>query len=106
MLKKWLIVFAFAGLSIASAKTYGITLLSPTKVGNTELKAGDYKVKLDGSKAILTNTQTRKSFETAVKVEHSSRKFDRTAVDTSSASGSERLQAIELQGTTMKLDFN
>ena len=87
MLKKWLIVFAFARLSIASAKTYGITLLAPTKVGNAQLQPGDYRVKLDGSKAIFTDTVTRK-------------------VDTTAAGGSEHLNAIELQGTTTKLDFN
>jgi hypothetical protein len=106
MLKKSLLIFALAGLSIASAKTYSITLLSPTTVGTKQLRPGDYKLTLDGSKATFTNTYDRKSFQTDVKVEHASRKFSQTAVDTTNSGGSDHLQAIELQGTTTKLDFN
>jgi hypothetical protein len=106
MLKKWLIVFAFAGLAVASAKTYSFTLFSPTAVGKTQLKPGDYKLKLDGSKAILTNNMTRKMVETDVKVEQNRRKFEQTAVDTVHANGIDHLKAIELQGTKMKLAFN
>jgi len=106
MLKKWLVVFAFAGLAVASAKTYSITLISPTMVGKTELRPGDYKLKLDGSKAILTNSSTRKSLETDVQVDHSGRKFEQTAVDTLTTAGTDHLEAIELGGTMVKLKFN
>lgn len=106
MLKKWLLVFAFAGLAVASAKTYQITLYSPTMVGKTQLRPGDYKLKLDGSKAVLTSNSTRKSLETDVKVEHSSRKFEQTAVDTITTAGTYHLEAIELGGTMVKVQFN
>jgi hypothetical protein len=106
MLKKSLLIFGLAGLSIASAKTYSITLLSPTTVGNTQLRPGDYKLALNGSKAVFTNNRSRKKVETDVKVEHATRKFEQTAVDTTHTAGVDHLQAIELSGTTTKLDFN
>jgi hypothetical protein len=106
MLKKWLLAFVFAGLSVASAKTYSVTLASPVTVGNKQLRPGDYKVKLNGSTAVFTNTETRKTLEANVKVEQANRKFNQTAVESTKTGGVDRLNAIELRGTSTKLEFN
>ncbi len=45
---------AVGSLSIASAKSYDIVLSNPTKVANVNLKAGEYRVKLEGSNAVFT----------------------------------------------------
>jgi hypothetical protein len=43
-------------IGIASAATpYDVTLLDPVSVGKTELKAGDYKVEMQGDKAVFTS---------------------------------------------------
>ncbi len=106
MLKKSLLVFALAGVSILSAKTYSITLASPTTVGQTQLKPGDYKLKLNGNTATFVNAYSRKTFQTDVKVEHVNKKYEQTAIDTTASAGADHLHAIELGGTTLKLDFN
>src|SRR5579871_5277405 len=87
---------ALASLSIANAKSYHITLDESVQAGTVQLPAGEYKVQVEGTNAIFTNVSTGKSTSAAVKVENTGQKHDLTAVDTSKASGSNKLQAIEL----------
>ena len=52
--KKLLIGFAALGMGIASAaRTYKVEFTQTTQVGATELKAGEYKVEMQGDKAIF-----------------------------------------------------
>ena len=46
-----------SSLGIASAKSYDIILDHASKAGATELKPGEYKLKVQGSQAVLTDTQ-------------------------------------------------
>ncbi len=57
-------VLAIFTLSIAAAKTYDITLSSPVKAGSVQLKAGDYKIAIDGTKVTFTNSRTKESLTT------------------------------------------
>jgi hypothetical protein len=97
---------ALASLSIASAKSYDIVLSSTTKVANMQLKAGEYRVKLEGTNAIFTEVESGKSFTAPAKVETNAKKFSLTAVDTATKAGAERIEAIELGGTTTKIEFS
>ena len=97
---------AVATLSIASAKSYDIVLSNPTKVANVNLKAGEYKVKLEGSNAIFTDVETGKTFTAPAKVENAPKKFDVTAVDTQKKADIDEMQAIELGGTNTKIEFS
>ncbi len=105
--KSWLLVgaLAFASLSIASAKTYHITLDESAQAGTVQLAAGEYKVKVDGPNAIFTNIDTGKSTSAPVKVASTGPKHDVTAVDTSKESGTNKLQAIEVGGSNETLQF-
>ena len=94
-----------ASLSIASAKSYDIMLDGPTKVGNTELKAGQYKVKVEGSQVVFMDAQSAKTWTAPVKTQTSDRKFDRTTVQTTNQSGSDSLREIDLGGSTTRLQF-
>jgi hypothetical protein len=96
---------ALASLSIASAKTYHITVEEPTQAGTVQLKPGEYRVKVDGSNAVFTNLDSGKSISTAVKVENTGKKHDVTAVETSKAAGSAKMQAIELGGSDETIEF-
>ncbi|HEV3202182.1 MAG TPA: hypothetical protein VGZ73_29990 [Bryobacteraceae bacterium] len=96
---------ALASLSIASAKSYQITVDEPTQAGTVQLKAGDYRVKVDGSNAVFTNVDSGKSITTPVKVENTGTKHDVTAVQTSKATGRNKMTAIELGGTDETLEF-
>jgi hypothetical protein len=91
-------------LGIASAKSYDIVLAQPAMAGATELKAGEYKVKVEGSQAVFTDVQNAKSsFSVPVKVENSDRKFNNTEVETQTQGGMDNIQAIDLGGSSTRL---
>jgi len=108
MTKKSLILGGLMSISMlcaAGSKSYDVTFATPSTVGTVTLAAGDYKVKVDGGNAVFTDTQHNKTFTTAVKVETAAKKFNFTAVDATKDGKTERVNAIELGGSTTKLDF-
>lgn len=105
MMRNLLLLFAVCGLSIASAKTYNIHLESKAILGTTHLTAGRYKLALDGNKAVLTNTESRKSVDAKVKVATEARKYDYTAIELQNSADGQHIQAIELGGTKMRVQF-
>ncbi len=106
-MKKFLVVagLALCSLTAISAKTYDIVLSNKTKVGSVELKPGQYKLKVDGSNAIFTDTSKGKSFTTPVKVETGDKKFDDTRVQSVKDGDSEKINEIDLGGSKTKLGF-
>jgi len=106
-MRKFLVVAALAisSLTIVSAKTYEIILSGPTKAGNVELKAGQYKLKVDGANAIFTDINTSKSFTTPVKVENGDKKFEDTKVQTTKDGSVDKIEEIDLGGSKTKLGF-
>jgi hypothetical protein len=92
-------------LGIASAKSYDIRLDNTTTVGSTQLKAGQYRVKVNGSQAVFMDANSSKSYTAAVKTGTSTTKFDQTTVQTTSQNGVDNLKEIDLGGSTTKLEF-
>jgi hypothetical protein len=108
MMKKSLILLAALSLStlaFASPKKYEISLVKAAKAGNTQLAAGNYRVVVDGDKATFTDSKN-KSVTIPVKLETEKTKFQSTAVESSDKSGQEVLDAIDLGGTTTKVEFS
>ncbi|MGA2879584.1 MAG: hypothetical protein ABSG13_11590 [Bryobacteraceae bacterium] len=103
--KSLLIVGALAlsSLGIASAKSYNIVLETPVKAGTTELKPGEYKLKVEGSQAVFTSAKDDKSLSVPVKIENSDKKFNDTLVETTNQGGMDAIQAIDLGGTHTRL---
>jgi hypothetical protein len=101
----WVAALALATFSVANAKTYDIVLSAPTKVGNTQLTAGEYKMKVEGANAIFTDQKTFKSVTVPAKVESSSKKFESTQIDAEKQGDMDHIKAIELGGSTTKLEF-
>ncbi|HUK15769.1 MAG TPA: hypothetical protein VLW65_05115 [Bryobacteraceae bacterium] len=99
-------VLALSCLSIASAKSYEITLAAPTKAGNAQLKPGLYRLKIDGSNAVFTAVDNDKSVSVPVKVESTGTKFDQTRVDATKDNGTDVIQDIELGGSKTKVEFS
>lgn len=99
------ILFAFVGLSLLSAKSFSISLTGKAKVGNLELKPGNYNVSLDGSKVKFTDPTTGKSVETDATVQAAEKKFAATQVDVVSAGDANKINEIDFGGTTTKLVF-
>jgi hypothetical protein len=109
VMKKLLVCIACAGLWIASAKGpkgYSVTFPEKALIGSTQLDPGQYKLKVEGSLAVFYNVSAKKVAEAPVTVSTADRKFTETEVVSSNAAGSARkIDAIELQGTKLKLQF-
>jgi hypothetical protein len=103
--KSLLLIGTLALASIASAKTYDLTLSAPANAGSVRMAAGEYSIKVLGSFAFFTNVDTGRKFMAAVKVEDGGKKFDATSVDCSSKAGEEQITAIELGGSSTKLEL-
>ncbi len=97
-------VLTAAAAGLAMAKSYDISVSGMLKAGETELKPGDYKVKVEGSEAIFTDSN-KKSITVPVKVETADKKFDTTAVETKTENGMKSVEAIRLGGSTTRIVF-
>jgi hypothetical protein len=103
--KSLLLIGTLALAGVASAKTYDLTLSAPANAGAVQMAAGAYSVKVLGGFAFFTNTDTGKKFIAAVKVEAAGQKFDTTAVDCTSKNGEDQITAIELGGSSTKIEL-
>lgn len=95
---------ACGGLLLASTKSYTIWLDTPTKAGPVELVAGQYKVQVEGSNALLKNQDNGKSYTIPVKVETAAHKYEQSAVVTTKKGDSTLLDSIQLGGSTTKIE--
>lgn len=105
MRARYLIAILLVCASLLFAKTYSITLSEPSKVAGMELKPGSYSLRVEGEKAIFLDRTRKPVAEASVKVENAARKFDATAIEFRKESGENRIQAISLGGSRMKLIF-
>ena len=105
-MKKLVVTFATLALALASAadKTYHVTLNEPATVNGTELKPGDYKVQVEGDKAIFKLGKT--VVEAPAKVETAEHKFSTTQVAIDSAGKQSKLNEIRIGGTTTRIVFS
>lgn len=95
------VIFAVALAWAASGHTVKFT--KPAIVGSTEIKPGDYKLELNGSKATLTKGKT--TVEADVTVEDGANKFDQTSACCLGEDGKYRLTEIRVGGTNTKVTF-
>ncbi|HLH42764.1 MAG TPA: hypothetical protein VKV74_07255 [Bryobacteraceae bacterium] len=96
-------VFFALGLAAYAGSSYSIRLSQPTQVGGAELKAGDYRVQVEGGKAIIKGEG--KTIETNVRVEDGAAKFSRTSVRYDTADGKYKMEQIQIGGTKTTLVF-
>src|ERR1700685_4364348 len=92
-------VFAL-GIATA-ASTYHVRIADPTWVGTTELKPGEYDVKVDGDK--VTFKQGKNIVAVSAKVETSASKFSDTQMDIKTENGQAKLRELDLGGTKSKI---
>lgn len=103
-MKKLILLFAVAGLSVAGAKSYDITFSNPALLGATEVPAGQYQMKLEGSKVLLTNANGKK-VEADATVQAMPTKFNETIVQSKHVDGKDLVNEIQIGGTKTALDF-
>jgi hypothetical protein len=70
------------------------------------LPAGEYNVKLNGTNAVFTSASHYQKFTAPTRIDNAPSKHASTAVVTRRQDGTERMQAIELGGSTTTLEFN
>ncbi|SPF48455.1 conserved exported hypothetical protein [Candidatus Sulfopaludibacter sp. SbA4] len=111
MLKKFVVAFAVLALAVAFAGTipgvggnYKITLLQPSVVKGTVLKAGEYRLNVGAEKVTIVNGKD--SIDVPVKIENVDKKFDSTAIRYTEEGGKAAISEIRLGGTKTKLIFN
>ncbi|HEY1760005.1 MAG TPA: hypothetical protein VGG72_31830 [Bryobacteraceae bacterium] len=91
---------ATLALGIASAaSSYKISIPADTWAGDTQIKAGDYKVTVTGNQA--TFTMGKQTVQVPASIENNTSKFSDTMLE---ATGN-KLQAIDLGGTSTKIVF-
>lgn len=99
-LTKLSLCFGTLVLGVASAaSSYTINLSSDATAGTTQLKAGTYKLEVEGNQAIFK--QGKATTTIPVSVEKAPSSFRYTSVDTRGS----KLLEIDLRGTTTKLVF-
>jgi hypothetical protein len=103
MIRKAALLFVVAGLAIASARSYSVSLFQSAMFGSTELKPGAYKVEVNDQKA--TMRQGKLASECPVTVEEGDVKFDTTTVRYNNADGKSHIKEIRIGGTKTKLVF-
>jgi hypothetical protein len=101
---KLVVCFGALAMAVASAASnYSVTLYEPSVIGAKELKPGDYRLEVNGEKAVIK--AGKNTVEAAVKVENGSEKFSRTVVKYGIGDGKYRVQEIRLGGTSTTLVF-
>jgi len=97
--------FSFASLAIiaSAAPAYKVTLTEPAVIAGSVVKAGDYRIVVNGDKATLTSGKT--SLEVPVKVETGTKKFQYTTVESRTEAGKNVVDDIHVAGTTTTLVF-
>jgi len=99
------VLLSLSSLAFAGQKSFTVVFDKAATVGSAKLAPGEYKVKVDGSNAVFTDSKY-KSVSTAVKVENAEKKFRDTAVDSVTTGDAQTVTAISVGGTTTKLDFS
>ena len=101
-MKKLIILFTTVALAAASAATkYNVTFFQPSVINGTELKPGDYKIEVEGNKALIK--QGKKTIEAPVKVEEASDKHNSNSVRYMEGG---KVQEIRIGGSHTKLVFD
>ena len=91
---------AFALGIAGAASIYDVTLSSSMSVGNTQLKAGSYKVEMQGDKAVF------KAGKTSVEVPARLEKSDDQSSYTSIVTSGDKLVEIDLGRKAGKIVFS
>jgi|SRR5678816_4073330 hypothetical protein len=89
----------------APTRGYNINLSTNVKAGSLELKAGRYRLVLQGNTATFTEAGKSKGVTTPVKLQEGDKKFEDTRIITSKDGATDKIDEIDLGGSKTKLTF-
>ena len=99
-----LMAFVCAGaLALAGSPSYNVTFFMPSEIAGKQLRAGDYKIEIQGDKALVGYGKNR--VETPVKIEQANEKFATTSVRYQNVDGKAKVEQIRVGGTNTVLVF-
>jgi hypothetical protein len=93
-------VATFALTALAASNTFHVTFDDAAWINGTQVKAGDYKLQIEGDKAVLKSGKT--VVEAPVKMQTADHKFQSTGVVKDSKG---KVQEIQIGGTTDRIVF-
>jgi hypothetical protein len=96
---------ALSGMTLASAKTYNVNLIAPATAGAVQLKAGEYKLNIDGRVAKFTSVETNKTVLLPVRFDNGMISYGRTALDLKTVDGVQHIDSIQLEDSNSKIEF-
>ena len=96
---------ALSSMTLASAKTYNLNLIAPATAGTVQLKAGQYKLNIEGRVAKFTSVETNKTVLLPVRFDNGMISYDRTALDQKTVGGVQHIDSIELEDSNSKIQF-
>jgi hypothetical protein len=104
-MKLFRFTFCFASLALlaSAAPVYKVTLTEPAVIAGSVVKAGDYRIVVNGDKATLTSGKI--SLEVPVTLETGKEKFANTSVESRTEGGKNMLDDIHVGGTNTTLVF-
>lgn len=108
MTKKSLFLVGFVSacsLALAGTKSYDVVFDQTAIVGALQLAPGEYRLKVENGTATFTDVRTSKSVSAPAKVETGTQKFAHTALDALREGKTDRIVAIQLGGSTTKVEF-
>jgi hypothetical protein len=108
MIKKSLLLVGFVSacsLALAATKSYDVLIEQPAVAGAAKLAPGEYKLTVENGTATFTNVRTKATVSAPVKLETAKRKYERTALEAATEGKTERVEAVELGGSTTKVEF-
>ena len=91
-------------MAFATASTHNIVFYENATINGKEVKAGEYKMEIEGDKISIKKGKT--SVEASVKVENAGDKFSTTSVRYGTEAGKYKIQEIRVGGTDIKLTVN
>lgn len=104
-MRKLTLLLMTLALAVATAASgnYKFQITSPTWVGNTRLDKGDYRIQLDGDKAMI-KTGDNVVAEVPATMEHNTTKYNYTSIAISHANANKpMLDEVRVGGTDTKI---
>jgi len=98
-------IVSVCSLAIAGTKSYDVVFDQTAVVGTVQLAPGEYKLKVENGTATFTDVRTNKSVSAPAKLETGTQKFAHTALDAFREGKTDRIAAIQLGGSTTKVEF-
>jgi len=101
-----LLAFGFLTTAASADESYRFALGTVSKIGNAELRPGDYKLVVGGPKVVITEIKTGNSIELQAKVESVDKKFDTTEIHSKQVDGVSQISEIRFGGSKTRIAFD